>query len=149
MAIWGLVLSIRSAGLLIASLILLKLRFKNTLITGLTLGAMTGLPLLALGLSLPITILFVTVLVSSFGVAAAGVTYDTALQSLVPRQELSRVASTDDLLSFATVPLSQAMVGPLAELVGAQELLLFCGAGAIALHLLPLLVRDVKQATQN
>lgn len=148
-AIWGLILSVRAAGLLISSLILLKLRFKNPLVAGLTLGAFTGLPLLALGMSLPITILFATAFISSFGMAAAGVTYDSALQSRVPRQELSRVASIDDLLSFATVPLSQALVGPVAGFVGAQELLLFCGVGVIALHLLPLLVRDVRHVTMG
>lgn len=148
-AIWGLILSVRAAGLLISSLILLKLRFKNPLVAGLTLGALTGLPLLALGMSLPITILFATAFISSFGMAAAGVTYDSALQSRVPRQELSRVASIDDLLSFATVPLSQALVGPVAGFVGAQELLLFCGVGVIALHLLPLLVRDVRHVTMG
>lgn len=148
-AIWGLILSVRAAGMLISSLILLKLRFKNPLVAGLTLGALTGLPLLALGMSLPITILFATAFISSFGMAAAGVTYDSALQSRVPRQELSRVASIDDLLSFATVPLSQALVGPVAGFVGAQELLLFCGVGVIALHLLPLLVRDVRHVTMG
>lgn len=146
-ALWGAILSVRAAGLLVASLIMLKLRFKNPLVAGLMLGAMTGLPLLALGASLPISLVFAIVFISAFGMTAAGVTYDSALQSHVPRHELSRVASIDDLLSFATVPLSQALVGPLAGILGAHELLIFSGLSVILLHFLPLLVGEARHIT--
>lgn len=148
-AVWGVILSVRAAGLLCASIILLKLRFKNPLVAGLVFGSMSALPLLAIGISAPIGAIFVVVFVSSFGITAAGVTYDSALQSRVPRSELSRVASIDDLLSFATVPLSQALVGPVSQLVGARGLLVICGVAVIVLHFIPLLVRDVRTVTKK
>ena len=148
-AVWGVILSVRAAGLFCASIILLKLRFKNPLVVGLAFGSMTALPLLAIGLSAPISVILIVVFVSSFGITAAGVTYDSALQSRIPRNELSRVVSIDDLLSFATVPLSQALVGLVSDLVGARGLLVMCGLAVIALHLTPLLVRDVRTATKK
>lgn len=148
-AVWGIILSVRAAGLLCASIVLLKFRFKNPLVAGLIFGSMTALPLLAIGINAPIAVIFIIVFVSSFGITAAGVTYDSALQSRVPRSELSRVASIDDLLSFATVPLSQALIGPVSRLVGAHEVLVISAITVITLHFVPLLVRDVRIVTKE
>ncbi|WP_141673369.1 MFS transporter [Actinomyces vulturis] len=104
---------------------------------------MSASPLLSLGVSTPITLVCVVVFVSAFGITAAGVTYDSTLQRRVPRSELSRVASIDDLLSFAPVPLSQVLIGPVSGYVGEHELFIVCPVAIIVLRFAPLLVRDV------
>lgn len=145
---WGVVLSVRAAGLVVASVALMRLRFRNPLPTGLILGSLTGLPLIALGLSDSIAVLIGVVFVSAFAATAAAITYDSTLQTQVPRGELSRVSSFDDALSFATVPLSQLLVGPAALAFGATQVALFCGFALVAAHLIPLLVPDVRTVSR-
>ncbi len=146
---WGVVLSARAAGLVVASVALMRLRFRNPLPTGLILGSLTGLPLIALGLSDSIAVLIGVVFVSAFAATAAAITYDSTLQTQVPRGELSRVSSFDDALSFATVPLSQLLVGPAALAFGATQVALFCGFALVAAHLIPLLVPDVRTVSRT
>lgn len=58
----------------------------------------------------------------------------TLMQTLVPRDLLGRVSSIDMLLSFALVPVSYALTGPVAEVVGARGTLVGGGIlGGIAL----------------
>ena len=66
------------------------------------------------------------------------------MQQRVPRDTLSRVASFDDLFSFAAIPLSQLAVGPLVAAIGASRLALLCGVGYLVASLLPLLSREVR-----
>ncbi len=67
----------------------------------------------------------------SFASATAGmVVWSTLMQTLVPAEMLGRVASLDWFVSFGLVPVSFALTGPIAELVGAKETLI--GAGVIA-----------------
>ena len=73
-----------------------------------------------------------------FGAGTAGDTiWFALLQTSVPRELLGRVSSLDWMLSFLLLPLSYALAGPLAELLGARELLVLAAvAGASACALL-------------
>ena len=56
----------------------------------------------------------------------------TMLQRLVPEHFLGRVMSLDWMISIAGLPLSFAVVGPLANWIGTDETLILAGvAGAI------------------
>jgi hypothetical protein len=57
----------------------------------------------------------------------------TLMQSLVPGELLGRVRSIDWLLSVGLLPVGYALVGPVADLVGARETLV--GAGVISMVL--------------
>ena len=56
----------------------------------------------------------------------------TAIQRLVPDQFLGRVMSLDWMISIAGLPLSFAVVGPLANWIGTDRTLILAGvAGAV------------------
>lgn len=63
--------------------------------------------------------------------AVAVVLFSTKLQESVPRELLGRVSSLDWVTSYALVPLSFALTGPVAALIGARATLV--GAGALGL----------------
>ncbi|HZD79272.1 MAG TPA: MFS transporter [Actinomycetota bacterium] len=73
--------------------------------------------------------------VSEGSIAVLVVIWYTLLQRLVPRDLLGRVSSLDWLISIAGVPLSYAIVGPMAGWVGADATLIGAGllGGAITL----------------
>jgi DHA3 family tetracycline resistance protein-like MFS transporter len=52
----------------------------------------------------------------------------TLVQRLVPSSLLGRVSSLDWLVSTAGVPLSFALVGPVAAAIGARQTLILAGA---------------------
>ncbi len=62
--------------------------------------------------------------------AVANVVWGTLIKARVPNHLLGRVASLDWLVSMALVPLSFALTGPMAGLVGARATLL--GGGIVA-----------------
>ncbi|HET8607051.1 MAG TPA: MFS transporter [Gaiellaceae bacterium] len=69
----------------------------------------------------------------------------TLLQRLVPGELLGRVRSLDWLLSVGLVPLGFAVVGPIADAVGARTTLIGAGALASALALATLLLPGMRE----
>jgi predicted MFS family arabinose efflux permease len=70
----------------------------------------------------------------SFGGATAGmVVWNTLMHTRVPPEMLGRVSSLDWFISIGLVPLSFAVTGPIAELVGAKATLVAAGVlGTVA-----------------
>jgi hypothetical protein len=65
----------------------------------------------------------------SFGFATAGmVVWSTLVNTLVPAEMLGRVSSLDWFVSIGLTPLSFAITGPVAEVLGARETLAVAGA---------------------
>ncbi len=125
---WGIVLSTRAFGLLVMGLVLYRLTPTHPLRWAQVGAALFALPLLALGLAMPTMWLATVALIAGAGSAVTAITWDTALQQHVPPQVLSRVASYDNLGSFATVPLGQLAVVPIAAAFGTTHVAI---AGAI------------------
>jgi predicted MFS family arabinose efflux permease len=74
---------------------------------------------------------WVMCLISFFNFAlgtAALVVWNTLMNTLVPRELLGRVSSFDWFVSFGLTPLSFAITGPVAGLIGARETLALAGA---------------------
>ncbi|HEX6339871.1 MFS transporter [Umezawaea sp.] len=141
---WGVVLSVRAVGLLAMSLVLYRLAPRRPLRTGALAAATGALPLLALGTGAPVPALVACAFLSALGFATWGVLWDTALQRHVPAGVLSRVASYDDLLSFAAIPLSLLLVGPAAAVWGAGPVTLVCGVVCAVSAVAPLTVREFR-----
>ncbi len=83
-----------------------------------------------------------------FGLATTGmVVWNTLIQTLVPGDMLGRVSSFDWFVSTGLIPLSFALTGPVAEVVGVKETLAgACVLGFIACGLLFVPgVRDPEQ----
>ena len=68
----------------------------------------------------------------------------TLLQQLVPRDLLGRVSSLDWLVSIGLVPLSFALTGPVAGLIGPETTLLVGGIVGSLMMISLLFVRGVR-----
>lgn len=142
---WGAVQSVRAAGLLIMSIVAVKLVLRRPLRDGRIWGTLAGLPLIALGLSGEAWVVALAAFVGGLGFTVAAITWESTLQAAVPNEQLSRVAAYDDLFSFLAIPLSQLAVGPLAAAYGAKEICTVCGIAYIVSCLFPLLNRKVRE----
>jgi MFS family permease len=142
---WGAVLSVRAAGLLLMSVVAVRLVFRRPLRTGRLFGVLPALPLLALGFSGEPWIVAAAAFLGGLGFTISAITWDTALQTRVPRDALSRVSAFDDLFSFIAIPLSQVATAPLAAALGAGRLALLCGVAYLIAALVPLLSRVTRQ----
>jgi MFS family permease len=78
------------------------------------------------------------------GLAFGNMVWFARLGARVPGHMLGRVASFDMMLSFSLTPVSMAVTGPLAGLIGVRHLLLWSGALACALTLVFLLVPGLR-----
>lgn len=143
-AMWGVVLSVRAIGLLVTSVAMYQVTLRRPLRAGLAAGAFGGLALVALGLGADVPVLLAGALVAGMGFTALDIAWDTALQRRVPHDVLSRVSSYNDLLSYATTPVSQLLIGPVAEHWGAAPTAFWCGIAFAAAALLPLAARSVR-----
>jgi MFS family permease len=143
-AVWGLVVSVRAAGLLVMSLVMYRLILRRPLRTSRLIGLLGALPLLALGLGATAGWLMACAFAGAIGFTLTGVTWDTALQQHVPREALSRVASLDDLLSYAAIPVGELLVGPAASRWGGAHVALACGIGYAVATIAPLAMRSVR-----
>jgi MFS family permease len=143
-AAWGVVLSVRAAGLLLMSVLLVRLRFRHPLRAGSLYGVVAALPLFALGTGASLPVLLAAVFIGALGFTLTDVTWETTLQTHVPREALSRVASIDDLISYAAIPLGQLLTGPLAGLIGAKRVALAAGVVYAFSKLAPLSLRAVR-----
>ncbi|MFI6078181.1 MFS transporter [Actinoplanes sp. NPDC051343] len=143
-AAWGVVLSVRAAGLLLMSVLLVRLTFRHPLRAGSLFGVVAALPLLALGVGAPLPVLLVAVFVGALGFTLTDITWETTLQTHVPSEALSRVASIDDLISYAAIPLGQLLTGPFAAVIGAKRVALIAGIGYAVFKLAPLSLRAVR-----
>ncbi|MGZ3145611.1 MFS transporter [Lentzea chajnantorensis] len=143
-AAWGLVLSVRAAGLVAMSLLMYRLVLRRPLRAGMVAAAFGALPLFALGADAGLPVLLVCVFVGAMGFTVSGVTWDTALQQNVRPEVLSRVSSYDDLLSFGAIPIGLLVVGRAAAEWGARMVALAGGVAFVAAALVPLLSRSVR-----
>ena len=78
--------------------------------------------------------------IAGSGIALFEVWWLTALSERIPPDKLSRVTSYDWTISLGLLPVGCVLAGPLAEVVGATELLLggtLLAFAALALGLLP------------
>lgn len=141
---WGTVQTVRALGLLVMSVVAVKIVLRRPLRDGRIWGTLAALPLLAVGVSGDAWIVAAAAFVGGLGLTVAAITWESALQAAVPEESLSRVVAYDELLSYVAIPLSQLAVGPLAAAYGAKEVMVACGLACVVVCLLPLLSRDVR-----
>jgi len=143
--VWGLVLSSRAVGLLVMSVVMYRLVIRYPLRVTILSGAMAAVPLLSLGLGQPTGVVIVAVVLGGACASASAITWDSTLQEHIPHDKLSRVASIDDLLSYAAIPVGQlAAAGPLAASIGAPTVCLACALVCTAATSAALLNRSVR-----
>lgn len=141
---WGVVLSFRAVGLLLMSVIMIRLTVRRPLIYGLLLQALGAIPLLLLGLKVGVPALAGGALFAGLGSSFMGVTWDTTRHSHIPPEMMSRVSSYDDFGSYAAIPIGQLAVIPLAATFGNQHVILYGAVLFAVAVLLPLSLATVR-----
>jgi hypothetical protein len=119
-------------------------------ITALYLSWALGMLLLAgFGLAVRLWQAMVVALVAEGAITLLMVIWTTLLQRLVPREVLGRVSSLDWLLATAGVPLSFALVGPAASVLGVDATLIGAGVLGAAVTLAFLLVPGAREPERD
>ncbi len=141
---WGFVLAAETAGMFLAGLVLLRVRFRRPLFVGM-LGVLAWSPLLLFLAAEPrFALLFGISLAAGAGVELFGLGWDLSMQQHVPAHLLSRVYSYDALGSFVAIPIGQLLAGPLANAVGVNDAVTICGVAIVAAGVASLLVPSVR-----
>jgi hypothetical protein len=143
-AAWGYVLSAQAVGLVVTSVVLLRVRIRYPLRAGM-LGCMAFAgPLLLLGLDPALVPLMVAMFLAGTGIEVFNLGWNLAMQGNVPEEMLSRAYSYDALGSLLAMPAGQLLAGPFAEWFGLRVVLVASGIAYAGLCLLTLASREVR-----
>jgi MFS family permease len=141
---WGFVLSAETAGLLLMTVILLRVRLRRPLLVGMLGCALFGVPIIVLGAQPQLLTMVLVMFVAGAGIEVFSMGWNLAMQENIEDAKLSRAYSYDALGSFVAMPVGQLAYGPLGEAFGYQEVLLWSGIAYIAIALLALTSRSVR-----
>ncbi|AOT57803.1 MULTISPECIES: MFS transporter [Streptomyces] len=144
---WGLALAAFGVGTLGGALLMTRWKPRRLLLVGTVCVFPLALPSAALAVPLPAVGLAAVMLVSGLAIEVFGVAWMTSLHQEIPEEKLSRVAAYDWFGSTAMLPLSTALAGPVADLVGRSRALWGCSALIVVVTALVLLVPDVRNLT--
>jgi MFS family permease len=124
---WSWILAALSIGMVAGVLLSMKVRPKRPLVVG--LGAQIGVVtwILTMGVTNWIPLLMVSAFFAGIALDFFMVLWQTAMQSNIPRESLSRVTSYDAFGSLALAPLGLVLAGPLTEKVGSSTTLIYMG----------------------
>ena len=141
---WGYVLSAEAIGLLVMTLVLLRVRLERPLLLGMLGMAMMALPILVLGVSPHVVGLVVAAFLAGVGTEVFGMGWNLAMQENIDDSMLSRAYSYDALGSFIALPLGQLAFGPLALAFGFEEVLVASAVAYVVVVGLVLCSRSVR-----
>ena len=140
---WGIVSACFGAGLVASGIIMLRLKPRRPLRTGM-LGMLLTVPVMLCLALLPYTwAMAVAAFLLGVGFDIFGISWDTALGQHVPIDKLSRVSSYDMLGSFIAGPAGQLTVGYVAAVVSVKAVELYGAALFVLITLITLIVPSV------
>ncbi|MDF1606449.1 MFS transporter [Nocardioides sp. YIM 152315] len=142
---WGLIMSAQAVGLFLMTLLLLRIPLRRPLFSGMLGVAFFGLPLVVMGLHPQTAWVMAAAFVAGMGIELFGLGWNLAMQEHVPDEMLSRAYSYDMLGSFVAIPVGQLAFGPLAAAFGIRDVLLAGGLVYLAVALLTLTSRSVRE----
>ena len=141
---WGLVLSAEAVGLLVMTLLMLRVPLQRPLLYGMLGISLLGAPILLLGAHPHLALLMVATFVAGAGTEVFNMGWNLAMQEHVPDEMLSRAYSYDALGSFVAIPIGQIAFGPLAAAYGFTDVLIVSGVAYFVICLLVLLSGSVR-----
>lgn len=141
---WGFVLSAEAVGLLVTTVVLLRVRLERPLFWGMIAISGAAALILALGLHPSLALLVVAAFVGGAGIEVFGMGWSLAMQENVEDEMLSRAYSYDMLGSFIAMPLGQLAFGPLAEAFGFEPVLVVSGIAYVGICALVLCASSVR-----
>lgn len=141
---WGYVLSAEAVGVLLATLLMLRTRFRYPLRAGMLGVAFLAAPIVTLGLEPRVLPLVVMAFAGGVGIEVFGIGWNTAMHEHIDESVLSRVSSYDALGSFVAMPVGQLTFGSLAVAFGTRDVMVVAGVAFGVLSLATLLSRSVR-----
>jgi MFS family permease len=141
---WGLVLSAESAGLLLMTLVLLRVRLERPLLLGMLAISVAGLPIILLGVYPHVALVAAAMLLAGAGIEVFNLGWTLAMQENVDESMLSRASSYDALGSFVAMPLGQLAAGPLGAAYGHADVMVVAGIAYIAICLTTLASTSIR-----
>jgi MFS family permease len=139
------VLSAESAGLLLMTLVMLRLPLRRPLLSGMVGSGMLALPLFALGVAPELALLLAAAFVAGAGMEVFSMGWNLAMQEHIPEEQLSRAYSYDALGSYVAMPVGQLAYGPLGEHFGYAEVMAVSAGVYLGVSLLALASRQVRE----
>lgn len=128
---WGFALTAMAAGMLLGTLLLLRLSWEHPLRVGMGGALLISVPIAALAFPTHFPLLLVAAVIGGVGFDLFSINWETAMQENVPEEKLSRVFSYDMLGSFVAIPVGQVGAGVAAAAIGPRPVILT----AVALYL--------------
>jgi len=142
---WGVTLSVKAVGLLVASLAMLRMPLRRPVRAAMLAISLSGIPMIVLGQGYALPVLMMAALLAGVGSTISGIAWDTSLQQAVPTKLLSRVCAFDDFGSYIMIPLGEILAVPIGDIFGNRAVATLGGIAFIVIALLPLLDRSVRQ----
>ncbi len=144
----GLVLASVGVGLLIGSLVALRVRPERPLFVGVIAITMLFPPLALLAIEAAWPVIAASALLAGIGIELFSVFWDTSLQAHVPNDVLARVAAWDAIGSLVLIPAAYAIVGPMSDAIGIDETLWICAGIVLVSITFQLLSRQVRELSR-
>ncbi|MCF6379646.1 MFS transporter [Nocardioides KLBMP 9356] len=141
---WGFVLSAEAAGLLLMSVVLLRVRLERPLLWGMAAITLNGLPMVMLGVDPVVVALVVAAFIGGMGIEVFSLGWNLAMQENIDDDMLSRASSYDMLGSFIAMPIGQLAWGPLGAAFGNERVLVASGIAYAVICGLVLCSRSVR-----
>lgn len=142
---WGIVLSAESVGVVLVTLVLMRLKLSRPLRSGMLGVGAIAVPMLLLGLAPALLPLAAAAFLAGAGTEVFGIGWQTAMQENVPQDVLSRVSSYDALGSFVAIPIGELSYGWLAGAFGVRDLVVASAALYAVVTALTLCSRSVRR----
>jgi MFS family permease len=147
---WGLVLSARGAGALLASAVLVKLALmRRPMAPALSAMALGTLPLVLLGAGANAFWLAGAAFLAGVAAEFFTVVWTTVTNTQIPERMLSRVGAHDEFWSFVAMPIGQLSAPVIGATFGTRAVALVGGAVAAAAMLSASLVPSLRRIKLN
>jgi MFS family permease len=146
---WGLVLSARGVGALLASVVMVKLTVRRPMAPALASMSLAAVPLILLGAGVDTIWLAAAAFVAGAVSEFFTVVWETVCNTHVPERLLSRVGAHDEFWSFVPVPIGQLSTPVLAAAFGTAAVAVTGGGVAAVVMLMPLLVPSLRRIEIN
>lgn len=142
---YGVAQSARAVGVLLITVVLLRLPLRRPLLWGM-LGMLPAvLPMLVLGIDPAVAPLVVGMFVAGAGTQVFVLGWSLAMAENIPEEMLSRAYSYDMLGSFVAIPIGELVYGPLGDWLGYRDVLVASAAAYAVIVLLTLTSRSVRR----
>jgi MFS family permease len=126
--VWGIVIGAQATGAVLTGLLLVGRRPSRLLLISRFGTVAVPLPCLLLAVHAPAVAVGAAACAAGAGITVSGTYWLTAIQQRIPAAMLSRVTALSTTGSFAPGSFGLAVVGPVAEAVGAPHVLAFAAA---------------------